>query len=356
MYFPKLTHLEEYNIDRIVIAKLDLWLSKLSGRTRKGIRPARFSVDMDVDFNLANEIFSLSATKLKIFNINYEVYCPCDIHELVASYTKLDDIPEALKCSACGQRFNPYEHDEFIEITFDLIIFPDPSGSPKATLKTDSYDNIRPIRKRPQGNLSAKAFLSGPLGREEIDNTLFQPNWEAFDEAHERLKASFCDGVSTDEKGKALENISSLSLSFVTFFRVDSTVHTQTNQIDVTITIKPYFKYIEIPLLNVMCRRILCECKNEDNNVPSQWVDKLAAGIDKVDSCRVGVIFSRHTFSGDDWKFARASQIEHARLQKYILSITKEDFEEIRTKRLNILQFLDDKFEELEMRITKRAL
>jgi hypothetical protein len=352
-----LIHLKEFDIELEIIFGFDHWLGQLKGLKRKGIRPARFAVDMGFDFNLCNEVFSLSALKLNIFQINYEIYSPYQNHEMVRSVNKLDDIPTCLRCPETGGNFNPFDFDEYIEITFDLIVTPDPDKPKKnINISTNTYNSIRSIKSKLGSTLNAKAFFPTSLGREEIDNSIFKPDWNAYDQAYKRFVDSFLAGVSPDEKGKALEGLSCLSLSFITFFRVDKTVHTNTNQIDVTVTVRPYFKYIEIPLLRVIQRRILCECKNEAENVPSLWVDKLAAGIDKVDNCKLGIIFSRNDFSGDDLKYARASQIEHARLKKYVISITKNDFENIKNNRLNILYFLDDKVEELEMRITKREL
>ncbi|TWH46313.1 hypothetical protein [Sporomusa sp. KB1] len=358
MYFPSLTRLKDYEVEYELIVRFDLWLSKLSGSQRKGIRPARFASDERIDYNIANELFALAAFKIKLLHANYEVYCPYCTHELVKVFSDIDEIPEKLKCNECGKFFNPYEFDEYIEITFDLLVQPDPDGFPKIKnkLKTNVFGSISSIKSSSKrSSFSVQELLISPLGKEEIEAKLFIPDWQAYNVAYNRFILSLADGVSTEEKGKALEAISCLILSFITFFRVDSTVHTLTNQIDVTVTVRPYFKYIEIPLLRVIKRRLLCECKNEDENVPSIWVDKLAAGIDKVDNCKVGIIFSRHKFSGDDLKHAKASQIEHARLNKYILNFPKTDFDLVHNNQCNILNFLDDKFEELEMRIARRA-
>ncbi|TVX92556.1 hypothetical protein [Paenibacillus agilis] len=369
MYFPSLIRLREYEFDLQVIEQFDYWLSKLSGEKRKRIRPSRFAVDMGVDFNLANEIFSISTVKLKLFSINYEIYCPDCSHELAFIANSLEQIPSELRCYECEEKFEPIEHIEYIQLTFNLIHKPNPTEPKKRY--NGLYDILKPIKPKksvefvkevhdvepkepPKVSVSAKDFLSNDLGREEIDNTLFKPRWEEFDQAFERLVNSFDEGVSTEEKGKALEDISCLLLSFITFFRVDPTVHTQSNQIDVTVTLLPYLKLIELPILISMGRRVICECKNEDNNVPSLWVDKLAGGIDKIDHCKTGIIFSRKHFSGDEWKHAKASQIEYARLKKYILSISIEDFEHIKSNRTNFLYYLDDKLEDLEMRILRR--
>ncbi len=359
MYFPLLNRLKDFNIDLETIYKFDIWLSKLRGLKRNGMRPARFAVDMNVDFNISNDIFTLAAVKLRLLQINYEIHSPYENHEMITSFNNINDVPSNIRCPQTGKLFNPYDYDEFIEITFDLLVSPDPDCPKKSARDINrnnfysSLSSIRPINKT---KLNASDFFSNHIGKEEIEKALFQPDWGAYDQAYDRLIDSLAKSISTEEKGKALESISCLSLSFITFFRVDPTVHTNTNQIDVTVTIRPYFKYIEIPILSVVQRRILCECKNEDENVPSLWIDKLAGGIDKVDYCRVGILFSRNRFSGDDLKNARASQLEYARLKKYILSFTKDDFEYVKENRPNILFLLDDKIEELEMRIVRRKL
>lgn len=358
MYFPSLKLLEEYNVDSEIIYKLDYWLGQLKGLKRKGIRPARFAVDAGQDFNTCNEVFSICAVKLKILQINYEIYSPYQNDYLVISVNNLNEIPERARCPETGKTFNPYDYEENIEITFDLIVTPDPeqTKNTKISFPSNTYKSIRNLKDKANGSLTMSEFLPTPLGKEEINNYLVNPNWPLYDIAYKRFIDSFRKDISTEEKGKALENLSCLSLSFIDFFRVDPTVHTNTNQIDVTVTVRPYFKHIEIPLLSVIGRRIMCECKNEDENVPSIWVDKLSAVIDKTDFCRTGILFSREKFSGDDWKFARATQLEHARLRKYIISINQDDFEAIYNNKPNILYYLDDKFEELEARITRRSL
>ncbi|MED2869643.1 hypothetical protein P4268_00300 [Bacillus thuringiensis] len=359
MYYPSLKHLKDDGISFNLIDKLDNWLGALKGHKRKGIRPARFAVDEDVSYELSNEVFCLAAIKLELLTMNYEIYCPNCRLEMVKSVQSIDQIPEKVKCEECGLAFNPYENDEYIEITFDLNSYPDPS-SPKnksVATKTSFYKKFTAIskKKKETTNLNAKNLLSSDLGQEHIKNTLFKPNWDVYDLAYARFIKSLDPTVTNDEKGKALEEISCLLLSFITFFKVDSTVHTVTNQIDVTVTIQPYFKYITIPILTVIQRRILCECKNEEKNVPSIWIDKLSAVIDKVDGCSVGIIFSRQELSGDTFKNAKASQIEHARKGKYIISFSKEDFDNVKKDRTNLLMVLDEKLEALEMRISKRS-
>ncbi|KAA9008650.1 hypothetical protein F4V43_00525 [Paenibacillus spiritus] len=357
MFFPSLIHLSDFGFSTLIIGKLDYWLNSLSGMKRERIRPARFAVDMGVSYDEANEMFSISAVELHILSINYEIYCPDCENELVKIANSLDLIPQVIKCSECQLVFNPYEHDEFIHLTFNLIMAPNPEKPiiKESISRNEAYKSLKPNKKQ-QPRLNVASFLTTKSGQKEIENQIFKPDWYAFNKAYDRFIESFKEGVSTEEKGKSLEELSCLMLSFITFFRVDPTVHTQTNQIDITVTLRPYLKYIEIPILQVIGRRILCECKNEDNNVPSIWVDKLAGGLHKVDNCKVGIIFSRENFSGDELKHARASQIEYARLEKYILSITSQDFKAIKDNKHNVLNYLDDKLEELEMRITRRHL
>jgi hypothetical protein len=358
MYFPSLNRLSDYGVDGMLINNLDSWLGSLTGMKRYGIRPARFSVDMGVEFNISNELFTLVAVKTNLLRINYEIYCPNDPGELVLRVNHLEKIPEVVRCDECNQIFSPIDNDEFIIITFDLIAYPDPDSPKnlKSKMTTDSYKGIKPGRnKKSTSTLTLPSFMSLPVGREEIDKALFKPDWGKFDGAYKRFLQSLNKNTSTKEKGDALEELSCILLSFITIFNVDSTVKTVTNQLDVTVYVKPFLKYIEIPLLKILNRRLICECKNEDNNVPSGWVDKLASVLDKTDNTKSGIIFSYKKFSGDDWKFARASQLEHARLKKYIVNINKEDFDFIYTEKPNVFYFLDQKFHELEMRIAYKG-
>src|SRR5690348_7462022 len=120
MYFPLLSYLRADGISDEIINKFDSWLASLKGLKRNGIRPARFAIDENIDYDVANEIFCLSAIKLKILVMNYEIHCPnCSI-EMVKSVHDIDDIPEKARCEDCGLTFNPYDHEEFIIITFDL--------------------------------------------------------------------------------------------------------------------------------------------------------------------------------------------------------------------------------------------
>ncbi|MCM3118160.1 hypothetical protein M3610_23310 [Neobacillus sp. MER 74] len=356
MYFPSLNRLDEFGVDPLIINKLDSWLGALTGLKRNGIRPARFSVDMGIDFNLSNEIFTLVALKTNILSINYEIYCPNDPQELVKVVHDLDNIPGLINCPECDQIFSPYDNDEYILITFNLKEYPDPDSPKniKSKPRNENYKRIKPTKKQ-QSALTLPTFMSNPVSRDEIDKTLFKPDWDNYDVAYDRFLLSLKNNVSTKEKGDALEDLSCILLSFITIFQVDPTIKTLTNQLDISVFIKPYLKYIEVPLLTVLNRRLICECKNEDNNVPSAWVDKLAGVIDKTDNTKAGIIFSYKKFSGDEWKFAKASQIEYARLKKYIININKEDFDYIKNNRPNFFYFLDQRFHELEMRIATKG-
>lgn len=239
MYYPSLTRLKSNGVAFEVIDKLDDWLGTLKGYKRRGIRPARFAADTGVDYSLANELFCMAAIELRLLVMNYEIYCPHCGLEMVKSVHSVDDIPESLRCTDCGELFNPYEHDEYIEITFDLIEYPDPSSPKKkntVAAKTSYYKKMTAIPKSKGAPLTANKFLGSALGQEEIRKLLFKPDWDAYDKAYERFKNSLPASVSTEEKGKALEELSCLLLSFITFFKVDPTVHTLTNQIDVTVT------------------------------------------------------------------------------------------------------------------------
>ncbi|QPQ30000.1 hypothetical protein [Lysinibacillus sp. JNUCC 51] len=360
MYFPSLNHLSRHGVNATLIDTLDTWLGNLSGRKKRRIRPARFAVDTGVDFNTSNELFSLVMLETGILEINYEVYCPDEETVLVGIFGNIDDIPELIKCEDCGQVFDPFEYQEFIKISFDLIVSPDPDSPKYIKLKITpkSFNKLKPVARKSKSvsNYSYKDMqVNAPLYREEIDRALFRPNWNEYDKHYQRFLDSTAKGISTEEKGKALEELSCLLLSFITFFKVDSTISTVTNQLDVTISIKPYLKDIEIPLLRVINNRLIGECKNEDGNMPSKWVDKLAAVIDKMDNTKSGILFSNKKFSGDDYKFARASQLEHARLKKYIININTDDFKFIHENKVNLYYFLSEKFEELEMRISRKG-
>lgn len=360
MYFPSLNHLSRHGVNATLVDTLDTWLGNLIGGKKRRIRPARFAVDTGIDFNTSNELFSLAMLETKILEINYEVYCPNEETVLVGIFGNIDDIPESIECEECGQIFDPFEHEEFIKISFNLIVSPDPDSPKniKSKITPTNFNKLKPAaRKSNRSSSYSYKDMQGnvPLHREEIDRALFRPNWSEYDKHYQRFLNSLAKGISTEEKGKALEELSCLLLSFITFFKVDSTISTVTNQLDVTISIKPYLKDIEIPLLRVINNRLIGECKNEDSNLPSIWVDKLAAVIDKMDNTKSGILFSNKKFSGDDYKYAKASQLEHARLQKYIININTDDFKYIQENKVNLYYFLSGKFEELEMRISRKG-
>jgi DNA-directed RNA polymerase subunit RPC12/RpoP len=145
-----LIRLKEFNIEYELIVRLDIWLAKLKGAQRKGIRPARFAADEMIKYDIANELFALAAIKIKILQTNYEVYCPDCSHELVNVYHDLDDIPEEIRCAECNKKFNPYDFDEYIEITFDLLVGPDSDNNISQSnkkLNTNIFGAISSIKK-----------------------------------------------------------------------------------------------------------------------------------------------------------------------------------------------------------------
>lgn len=111
MYFPILRNLEEkYCLDRDLINKFDTWLGIRRPAVRNYLNPNQFSLDTDIDENLAFDLFELSTDEeFNILSMRFVIFLD-DSLDLQKTYNKVAEIPNFIE-------FN----DETIEINDSMV-------------------------------------------------------------------------------------------------------------------------------------------------------------------------------------------------------------------------------------------
>lgn len=80
--------------------------------------PEHFSDDVkEVTYDTARKLMYVGV-QVGFLKTNYEVHCP-RCNELVEVYHRQMDIPdELINCESCNYKFNPWQHEEFIIVSF----------------------------------------------------------------------------------------------------------------------------------------------------------------------------------------------------------------------------------------------
>jgi hypothetical protein len=126
MYFPQLRRLGSYNINPLTINMLDSWLAVQRRAVLKNLSPIRFSLQSNVDTELAIDMFSLSSeSSIGVLKAIFKPICPyCSFQN--GHYGSLDDVPDVkIECRHCGDFFVPSSRLDLIEIVFERCLEPE---------------------------------------------------------------------------------------------------------------------------------------------------------------------------------------------------------------------------------------
>lgn len=136
MYFENLKNIKTNNwIRKSDIVKLDEWLARIPYRNRGNLNFLKFSIDEDINEDIAFELFIKASQKhINILNISYNVVTDDKMHNL-GVFDTFDDIPSKI----FSYEFNKdiKIKDSNIEIRFKLIAHPSetPAISPSKKKK-----------------------------------------------------------------------------------------------------------------------------------------------------------------------------------------------------------------------------
>lgn len=140
MYFPQLRCLGKYEINPVAINLFDSWLAIQRQAILKNLSPMSFSIQNDVDMDLAIDMFSLSTIpQIGVLKPIYKSICPnCDSKN--GSYFSLEDVPfDAITCRHCEYEYSPQLREDHIEIVFERCLDPEKPLS----LTAESVANVR---------------------------------------------------------------------------------------------------------------------------------------------------------------------------------------------------------------------
>lgn len=126
MYYPQLRRLGKYEINPVAINLLDSWLAIQRQAVLKNLSPLSFSLQSDVDMELAIDMFSLSSIpQIGVLKPIYKTICPyCDSNN--GSFSSLDDVPSSpITCKHCEHEYIPRQREDLIEIVFERCYEPE---------------------------------------------------------------------------------------------------------------------------------------------------------------------------------------------------------------------------------------
>lgn len=161
MYYPNLMNMNKNHwIRKREIKLLDEWLVRIPYRNRKNINFLNFSIDEDINEELALRLF-IGATEesVRVLNLYYNVVTDNKMHHL-KRFTSKKDIPKTIYDYDSENEI--LVKDSNIEVRFEVIDFP------KNTFSADSE-----AHKKVAGRLPTVENVKSFLNHEEF-NSIFK--------------------------------------------------------------------------------------------------------------------------------------------------------------------------------------
>lgn len=119
MYFPTLDIMKHYQIDEILIKKLDLWLGTRRKATKKYLSPLQFSIDCDIDEETSMGLFVLCIENaVHLLKQRYTIECRCG--RIIGDYESVIEIPMSYHCIECNREYETTM--DMIVIWFELLV------------------------------------------------------------------------------------------------------------------------------------------------------------------------------------------------------------------------------------------
>lgn len=138
-------------------------------------------------------------------------------------------------------------------------------------------------------------------------------------------------------------------------FEVTNKVRTYTNQFDCTVCFGEYSSSFP-SIMKYMSPYFIIECKNETTSkgrgkTPSNTYFHKLSGIMDSNNAKIGIIVSRGEPSKEDMIIAHDEFLLHknTNCQKFLLSFSEIDLEELIDKKKNLLRYMNYKMNKLTM-------
>ncbi|MCU7206561.1 MAG: hypothetical protein ACLRLE_03855 [Turicibacter sp.] len=170
-------------------------------------------------------------------------------------------------------------------------------------------------------------------------------------------------GVTTKEKGDALENVVRFIIESTSFFEMHGNIRTDTNEVDQVVIFSKRGKQIledakiARGIIPIPIDMFICECKNYKDRVGVTWIGKFY-GLLTACSSNFGILFTTEGITGDDeyWIEAKGLLRTFHLIEKLrnntnfcIIEFNMNDFEKISKEKLNFFDLVEAKINGVRM-------
>lgn len=164
----------------------------------------------------------------------------------------------------------------------------------------------------------------------------------------ENFKKTNSSDSTTNQKGKALEDLAAYTIKTSHIFDIYKNLRTSTNELDQLVKINDQNRLlIGLNIVDSRLGNFIGECKNYQNKIPVTYVGKVCSLLCTTQN-KICILFSYHGVTGRNWedsmglikKFYLAKGKTDERF--CIIDFNIKDFEEI-AKGNNFLQIIENK-------------
>lgn len=176
---------------------------------------------------------------------------------------------------------------------------------------------------------------------------------EEYNKLLENFKNTNSSSSTTNEKGKALEELATYTIKTSHIFEIYNNIRTSTNELDQLVRINDCSRLlIGLKIIDERLADFIGECKNYQDKVPVTYVGKVCSLLSTTQN-KICILFSYKGVTGKAWEDS-AGLIKKFYLSKEkleerfcIIDFNINDFEEIHNGN-NFLQIIDDKIRALK--------
>lgn len=158
---------------------------------------------------------------------------------------------------------------------------------------------------------------------------------------------------TTNEKGRALENLATYTIKTTHVFDVYKNIRTTTNELDQLVKITDNNRLlIGLKIIDERLANFIGECKNYQDKIPVTYVGKICSLLTTTQN-KICILFSYNGVTGKNWKDAegliKKFYLSKEKLEERfcIIDFNVKDFDEI-AKGNNFLQIVENKITALK--------
>ena len=313
------------------IDRIESYITSFSTNTK--LTASKFAMDMQFDIAQARKVLDV-LVDLGVFRFSFIVRCPsCGL--LLEPVEDITDIESQITCYGCDVESDISTDD--VEVIYTLKEVPFVEGQ-------QSYQIERSETSVVLNEDSLTAFLE--LHDYNSNLVFYNPTQSEEDVLIEKYNDIFSKHKTTTAKGKTLEDLVATLFNTCKHFRATTGMRLQPNQIDCYVRNKLFAP--GVPGLTGI-DSFMIECKNEKRPPTATYFNKLHSVL-RVAGKHFGIIVSKASAPSTFVKLA--NQI-FLRDDIVIISIDKDDLENIIVNKNNLLECIGRKVSEVTVNATK---